>query len=137
MGPGPGPRQGALPGVVRKGGGWQDGDVSRAHRQGVPKRATRGPARESNRAESRFRLGLVLGAGVVTLARGVSSEPSSDFQLAYLDPGSGSFLIQALVALVAGIAVALRTYWEKVRAFLGFSGSDSSKAGIDAPESDD
>ena len=137
MGPGPGPRQGALPGVVRKGGGWQDGDVSRAHRQRVPRRPKRGRVRESNRAESRFRLGLVVGVGVVTVARGLSPEPSFDFQLAYLDPGSGSFLIQALVALVAGVAVALRTYWEKVRSFLGFSGSDSSKTEIDAPGSDD
>ena len=73
----------------------------------------------------------------MTVARGLSPEPSFDFQLAYLDPGSGSFLIQALVALVAGVAVALRTYWEKVRSFLGFSGNDSSKAEIDPPGSDD
>lgn len=128
--------RGAFPGVVRKGGEWQDGDVLRAHRQEVSKRATRGPLTELNRAESQFRLGLVVGAGALAIVRALSPEPSADVQLAYLDPGSGSFLIQALVALVAGIAVALRTYWEKVRSFLGFSGSGSSKAGVDPPESD-
>ena len=129
--------RGAFPGVVRKGGGWQDGDVLRAHRHEISKRATRGPLTELNRAESQFRLGLVVGVGALAIVRALSPEPSADVQLAYLDPGSGSFLIQALVALVAGIAVALRTYWEKVRSFLGFSGSGSSKAGADPTERDD
>ena len=40
-------------------------------------------------------------------------------QLAYLDPGAGSFVIQALVAALAGIAVTVRVYWSKIRAFFG------------------
>lgn len=36
---------------------------------------------------------------------------------AYLDPGSGSFLIQILVAGVLGAGVALKVYWRKVKAF--------------------
>ena len=52
-----------------------------------------------------------------------------DLQLAYLDPGSGSFMIQALVAALAGIAVAVRSYWSRIRTFFG--------AAPPEPESDD
>ena len=41
------------------------------------------------------------------------------FELAYIDPGTGSFLVQALVAAIAGIAVTPRMYWQKISAFLG------------------
>ena len=36
--------------------------------------------------------------------------------LAYLDPGSGSFIIQMIIASVAGVAYALKMYWAKVTA---------------------
>jgi hypothetical protein len=42
-------------------------------------------------------------------------------RLAYIDPGAGSFVIQALVATLAGVAVMLRLYWRKVKAFFGVS----------------
>jgi hypothetical protein len=35
----------------------------------------------------------------------------------YLDPGSGSFIIQMLLAGLLGIAVAVRIYWKKIVAF--------------------
>jgi hypothetical protein len=35
----------------------------------------------------------------------------------YLDPGSGSFLLQILVATIAGAGIFLVTYWRKVSAF--------------------
>lgn len=38
-------------------------------------------------------------------------------QNAYLDPGSGSFLIQLLLAALLGGLFLLRTYWKKVTAF--------------------
>ena len=41
-------------------------------------------------------------------------------QLAYIDPGAGSFLLQALVAALAGIVVTLNLYWRKIKGFLGF-----------------
>lgn len=37
--------------------------------------------------------------------------------LMYLDPGSGSFIIQMLLAGSLGIAVAIRIYWKKILAF--------------------
>lgn len=50
------------------------------------------------------------------------AEPSGDLRLAYIDPGAGSFLIQALVAAAAGIAVTVRLYWTRLRRLFGFSG---------------
>lgn len=49
---------------------------------------------------------------------------------AYLDPGTGSILLQGLIAAVAGGLVAARLYWSKVKQFLSFArkrdgGSDS------------
>jgi hypothetical protein len=38
-------------------------------------------------------------------------------QHAYLDPGSGSFLIQLLVAALLGGLFLLKTYWRKVTGF--------------------
>ncbi len=37
--------------------------------------------------------------------------------LMYLDPSSGSFIIQMLLAGLLGIAVAIRIYWKKIVAF--------------------
>ncbi|HOA21780.1 MAG TPA: hypothetical protein PKL82_04745 [Anaerolineaceae bacterium] len=36
----------------------------------------------------------------------------------YLDPGSGSMLIQLILAAVLSIGVAIRIFWKKIRAFL-------------------
>ena len=38
---------------------------------------------------------------------------------AYLDPGTGSMILQILLGGVAGIAVAGRFYWHKFLAFFG------------------
>lgn len=32
---------------------------------------------------------------------------------AYLDPGTGSFIIQIIIAALAGISFALKIYWKK------------------------
>lgn len=37
--------------------------------------------------------------------------------LAYLDPGSGSFIIQMLLAGLLGLGVGIRIYWKKIVAF--------------------
>ena len=37
---------------------------------------------------------------------------------AYLDPGSGSFVIQMLLAGLLGILVAIRVYWKNIVSFL-------------------
>ena len=40
-------------------------------------------------------------------------------KFAYLDPGSGSFLIQLLIAALLGAGIALRASWGKIKGFFG------------------
>ena len=39
--------------------------------------------------------------------------------LPYLDPGSGSFIIQIAIAVLLGLGVALRASWGKIKTFFG------------------
>ena len=39
--------------------------------------------------------------------------------LPYLDPGSGSFLIQLAIAALLGLGVASRAYWSKIKGWFG------------------
>jgi hypothetical protein len=45
----------------------------------------------------------------------------------YLDPSSGSILVQAVIGGVVGLGAILRLYWGKIRAF-GKRGSSSAGA---------
>lgn len=40
--------------------------------------------------------------------------------MAYLDPGSGSFLLQLAIAALLGLGVALRASWGKIKGWFGF-----------------
>ncbi len=39
--------------------------------------------------------------------------------LAYLDPGSGSFLVQLAIAALLGLGVAFRASWSKIKGWFG------------------
>jgi hypothetical protein len=52
----------------------------------------------------------------------------SVFLLAYIDPGSGSMLLQVLLGGIAGVAVAVRMYWRRVRAFFGSRSNNTPDA---------
>jgi hypothetical protein len=39
--------------------------------------------------------------------------------LPYLDPGSGSFLIQLLIAALLGVGIAVRASWGKIKGWFG------------------
>lgn len=41
--------------------------------------------------------------------------------LAYLDPGTGSMLLQVILGGIAAVGVALKLFWHKIRVALGFS----------------
>jgi hypothetical protein len=43
---------------------------------------------------------------------------------AYIDPGSGSFFVQMLIAGVLGASLTVKTFWKQVKAY--FSRGDSS-----------
>lgn len=54
--------------------------------------------------------------------------------LPYLDPGSGSFLIQLLIAALLGLGVAVRASWSRIKGWFGIK--SQSKADDDDDESD-
>ena len=37
----------------------------------------------------------------------------------YLDPGAGSIIVQAVIAVMVGVAAAVKIYWGKISGFLG------------------
>jgi hypothetical protein len=57
-----------------------------------------------------------LGAAILSL----SATPAH----AYLDPGSGSMLLQLLLGGAAGLAVIVKLYWRRFKAFLGVGGAE-------------
>lgn len=46
--------------------------------------------------------------------------------LAYLDPGSGSMILQILAGGLAAVAVTLKLQWNRVKRLLRIGGRDSS-----------
>lgn len=54
-----------------------------------------------------------------------TAAPVFDSLLLYIDPGSGSAVISAIIGLFIAIGIALKTYWYKIKQL--FSGSTSSK----------
>ncbi len=49
----------------------------------------------------------------------------------YLDPGSGSVLLQVLIALALGIGIAVRVQWSRIKSLFG-----SKKNPDNAPQDD-
>ena len=70
-------------------------------------------------------------ASSVELLIDVLNSPAAKAQ-AYLDPGSGSFILQILIASLVGIGFALRSYWGKIIRLFRKNGSDA-----EASEDDD
>jgi hypothetical protein len=42
----------------------------------------------------------------------------------YLDPGSGSFVLQMALAVLLGAGVAIRAYWSKIKTLFGGKKAD-------------
>ncbi len=80
-------------------------------------------------------IGWVLSTTLMTL------EPAAFVHgplLAYVDPGAGSFLLQALVAAMAGIIVTVNIYWNRIKTLFGFGAKpDDSETPPSSPESHD
>ena len=68
----------------------------------------RNPLTDARRDRRAHRLALALATPVLAVT------PTAQ---AYIDPGTGSLLLQGLIAAIAGIAVAAGVYWERVKAF--------------------
>jgi hypothetical protein len=54
--------------------------------------------------------------------------------LPYLDPGSGSFLIQLLIAALLGLGVAVRASWGKIKGWFGIKSKAEADDDDDEPE---
>jgi hypothetical protein len=80
---------------------------------------------------SRSALGVVVLAYATHLLadRPVVPRSTSDYpqtMLAYLDPGAGSLILQALAGGVAGLVVFGKIYWGRFKRILRFGRDDSS-----------
>ena len=84
--------------------------------------------------------GLVF-LGVIWMAAPAAASPEALLVqplLAYVDPGAGSFLLQALLAAMAGIIVTVNIYWQKIKTLLGMgSKTDDSDASEADPDTRD
>ena len=47
---------------------------------------------------------------------------------AYLDPATGSMILQAVIGGVAAAALAFKFYWRRIQAFFGYGGTDESES---------
>ena len=72
-------------------------------------------------------LAMVFPLALATLIVGATSTPAH----AYLDPGTGSMILQMLLGGVAGAAVAGKFYWHRLRSLLGFKAAPAEKQGSD------
>jgi hypothetical protein len=50
---------------------------------------------------------------------------------AYLDPGTGSMLLQVILGGVAAVGVAVKLYWHKLRVAFGMSKKEDSEDDAD------
>jgi len=46
---------------------------------------------------------------------------------AYLDPGTGSMMLQVILGGIAAVGVAIKLYWHRLRAALGMSKKEEPK----------
>ena len=61
----------------------------------------------------------LLGSLVYQLASPSALPSALERGRAYLDPGSGSFILQLLLAALLGAAFLVKVYWGKIKAFFG------------------
>jgi hypothetical protein len=59
--------------------------------------------------------------------------------MAYIDPGSGSAIMSAVVGFFLALTIAIKSYWYKLRSLLGFKDSklvseDEHKKNLEAEE---
>jgi hypothetical protein len=52
----------------------------------------------------------------------------------YLDPGSGSFLIQLIIASALGAALVLRTSWGRIKSFFKREDTETPEDGVESED---
>lgn len=66
---------------------------------------------------------------VLLIAGSGTAHAASTVQLAYIDPGTGSLIIQIVVASLAAAAVTTRAYWTKIKGWLGMGSAEAADDG--------
>lgn len=56
--------------------------------------------------------------------------------LAYLDPGSGSAIVSAIVAAIAAVGVTIKLYWHRLLRLLGLKKKKPVEQAIEATDAD-
>jgi hypothetical protein len=79
--------------------------------------------------------GVGLAAAALAPAAAIAVGQPLEIRVAYLDPGTGSLILQALVAALAGAIVVVTSYWQKIRALFR-RGSRDSEPSDNAPSDD-
>ncbi len=69
--------------------------------------------------------------GATSLAAGIWALPA----YAYLDPGTGSMLIQGIIGAIAAVGVTLKLYWHKIKLMISGRKPKDEKTG-ESRESD-
>ncbi len=63
---------------------------------------------------------------IFAVAIAIAFPPKAD---AYLDPGTGSYVLQILAAFFLGGIFVIKTFWQQIKAFFSkFSGKDKKKS---------
>jgi hypothetical protein len=68
-----------------------------------------------------FAAGLILGCGFLAKAAA-----------GYIDPGTGSYILQIAIAFFIGLAFSVKVFWKKISAFLHKTFSGKKGGGPDA-----
>ena len=79
--------------------------------------------------------GVGLAAAAVAPIAAIAAGQPLEVRVAYLDPGTGSLILQAIVASIAGAVVAITAYWQKIRSFFRRR-SRNSEPSDNAPSDD-
>ncbi len=79
--------------------------------------------------------GVGIAAAAFTPLAAIAAGQPLEIRVAYLDPGTGSLILQALIAALAGAVVVVTSYWQKIRTFFRRSSRDSESS--DNAPSDD
>ena len=58
-----------------------------------------------------------------------ATEASSSLRLAYIDPATGSLIIQAVLGVLAASVVTARLYWTKIKGWLGLASAKQADDG--------
>ena len=95
-------------------GGIDHPNHLRSHRSNGMARPGRG-----NRTSRTNRLFLISAATLLVL-------PVATPAHAYLDPGTGSMILQVILGGVAGLVVAGKLYWKRVKEFFGRSSGETA-----------